>query len=496
MKHRHFRNATAILAMALTAACGGGSSSAPPSGGISGTGFAVGIITGFGSIIVNGQHYGTTTATITSDGMSINQGQLKIGDYVVVAADINDDGSRDARSIELDEAVEGVVFSVTPEPLDPRVGDLNVMGHLVHVSANTGLDNFTGLDQLAAADCVEVYGLVIDSSGAIDASRIEKKAVCDGIEVKGFIDSANTGAKTFVISGLTVDYSSAQLMNFGNGEPSAGMFVEVKGPLADVDIVAASMLASMVEARAQGINDDISDDDEAEVEGYVSGCTMGNCASFTVSGVPVRIDSNTMFDPDTMGQAQMMDGIRVEVEGVFSGGELIASSLNMHAREDVRIEALVDEVSTDAIYLLGGSGSGNGIMVSITMMTRMELDGTNLVAGDYALVSGQESPADSNMVVATRIERKSPNPDTLLQGVVDTKTASAVGYDLSILGKTVSVPTAAGATKCEGLDDQTLDCSILVDSIVAGQTVVKAKGSWDANSMVLDTASGEVSLEN
>ena len=65
--------ATAILS---TAGCGGGGgggdtpppttpppTTPPPTGGITGTGVAVGPITGFGSVIVNGVTYDTTEAT-------------------------------------------------------------------------------------------------------------------------------------------------------------------------------------------------------------------------------------------------------------------------------------------------------------------------------------------------------------------------------------------------------------------------------------------------
>jgi hypothetical protein len=497
MKQAKFAAATATLALTLAAACGG-SSSEDASSGISGTGIAVGIITGFGSIIVNGQHYGTTNATITADGSNIDESQLHIGDYVVVVADINNDGSKDAQSISLEKSVDGFVFSVTPVPGDPRIGDINVMGQLVHVTTNTGLDNFSDLNGLLAGnDCVEVYGLNNSASNAIDATRIEKKAACSEVEIKDFVDSANPAAKTFQITGLTVDYASAQLLGFGDGEPSVGMFVEIKADAASVDIDGATVLASTVEAKSEGINEDINDDDEAEIEGYVGGCPDGDCSSFRVSGVPIQIDGSTRFEPTTFSQADIIDGIKLEAEGAFSGGVLIASSLKFQASDEVRIEATVDEVAGSSIYLLGGSGAGMGIVVSITESTRVELDGGGSVTqGDYVMVSGVETPAGTDAVVATRIEQKSPEADTLLQGIVDAKTTNTSGYELTILGKTVAISTALGATACEGLDDRLLDCSALVDAIVVGQTVVKAEGNWNANDMVLDTASGEVSLED
>jgi hypothetical protein len=499
MNHSRLRATVAAATLALVAACGGGGSSSntapPPTGGISGTGFAAGIITGFGSIIVNGTHYDISSATITSDGITVTENTLKIGDYVIVTADIMSDGSREARSVELEEAVEGLVFSASPQSGDTRVGSINVMGQTVIVSANTTLDNFSSLDVLVpGTDCVEVYGLPNPLTSSIDASRIERKTDCTNAEVKGVIDSADTGAQTFVLGGLTVDYSSAQLFNFGSAVPAAGQFVEAKAPLQDINLAGSSMLASSVELKTGGISDDVEDNDEAEVEGYISGCPAGGCASFMVGGVQVQVDQGTQYTPAGFSQADIIDGVKTEVEGSFSGGILIADEMEFRSRTEVRIEATIDEVAGDTIYLLGDSGSSAGIMVNISETTRIETQAGGLVAGDFVMVNGTETPDGSDIVEASRIEQDDPESRVLLQGIVDAKDTSAAGFTLTILGKTVSIDS--GATSCEGLNEQPVNCASLVDGIVTGQTIVKAQGTWDAVNMILDTSGDEVSLED
>jgi hypothetical protein len=497
MNHSQLRATVAAAALGLAAACGGSSNTAPPpTGGISGTGFAVGIITGFGSIIVNGQHYGVSSATITSDGMNVAENTLKIGDYVIITADIMNDGSREARKVDLEEAVEGLVFSTSPESGDTRVGSLNVMGQDVTVSANTSLDNFASLDLLTAGtDCVEVYGLPNPITSSVDASRIEKKSDCSEIEVKGVIGSTDSDAQTFVLGGLTVDYSTAQLVNFGSDQPTAGLFVEAEADLQDIDIANSSMLASSVELKTQGIHHDVGDDDEAEVEGYISGCPAGNCSSFMLSGVQVQLDQGVEFMPMEFTQADIIDGTKIEVEGYFSGGILIAEQMEFRSNDEVRIEAAIDEVAGNTIYLLGDSGSSAGIMVNISDNTRMEMmQMDNLTTGDYVMVSGTEMPQGSDTVAATRIEQEDSESTVLLQGIVDTAIASAGGFELTILGKTVSISSTA--TSCEGPEDESLDCATMVASIVEGQTIAKASGTWDAVNMILDTANDEVSIED
>lgn len=77
-----------ITAIVTVAACGGSGSTgitgAPPSddtGGITGTGiaFAIGPVTGFGSVIVNGVTYDTSGATFSQDGGVATQSDFKVG---------------------------------------------------------------------------------------------------------------------------------------------------------------------------------------------------------------------------------------------------------------------------------------------------------------------------------------------------------------------------------------------------------------------------------
>jgi len=97
--------ATAILS---TAGCGGGGgggggvtpppttpppTTPPPTGGITRTGVALGPITGFGSVIVNGTTYDTSSATFTKDGQPATQDDFSVGQVVLVKGSIDDDGT-------------------------------------------------------------------------------------------------------------------------------------------------------------------------------------------------------------------------------------------------------------------------------------------------------------------------------------------------------------------------------------------------------------------
>ena len=138
--------ALAMAAIFLAACGGGGSSSAPapdpdpnpggPVQGITGTGFAVGPITGFGSVIVNGVTYDTDSATFTRDGLAATQSDFSVGQFVIVSGTIDDSTSGTADTVIFDDNVDGPVTSV-----DDVARSFVILGQTVLVSATTSFDD-------------------------------------------------------------------------------------------------------------------------------------------------------------------------------------------------------------------------------------------------------------------------------------------------------------------------------------------------------------------
>ena len=229
---------TGVLVATILAvsACGGGGSSAtppppggtpPPVGGITRTGvaFAVGPVTGFGSVVVNEIRYDTSGAEFIVDGQIATQASLAVGDIVVIKGTMNDDNSNAvATSVEFDDNVEGPVSSV-----DAATEIIIVLGQTVHTVDAIFDDNCPAtLPELLNVAAVEVSGSV-RLDGSIDASRIECKNVLGEMEVTGKVSSL--GTDTFMINALVVDYTDipAMLDNFPSGAISADDPVEAKG---------------------------------------------------------------------------------------------------------------------------------------------------------------------------------------------------------------------------------------------------------------------------
>lgn len=456
------------LMLLATAGCGGGGSgdpggnNPPPSGGIVRTGFAIGPIANFGSVIVNGVRYSTTGATITVDDSPGVESDLRVGQVVSISGQLDASlTTGTATLIRFDDNVEGPVQSI-----DAVAGTLVVLGQTVRVGANTSFDDNiqpASLAGLVVGDIVEVSGLVM-SDGSIDATRIEKKPAGSLFEVHGTISSLDTVARRFNLNALVVDYSAAQLDDFPGGQPGNGQPVEAKGSAVDANGVLA---ATRVEFEGSPVSGAAGD--HVEIEGFIT--RFVSAQDFDVSGVPVTTGAATVFEGGTAADLGL--NVKVEVEGsLTAGGAISASKVDIRRATEVRVTALVDSVNSVANSL-----DVLGITVRIDALTRLEdksaadvdpLTINSINAGDYLEVRGSELPAGSGDILATIVERDDADTETILQGFV----ASVANPSFTILGVTI---TTNGATQFRDTDDSAISAATFFSRVAAG-TLVKAEG--------------------
>ena len=220
---------TATIVIAIVAGCSGGTRTAGIDRGGAPVGVAVrGPIGGFGSIIVGGTQFDTTTATITVDGQPASEAELAVGQVVTIVGEIRD-GQATASSVSYEEDVKGPIQSINVA--DDR---LIVLGQTVLVDNETSFDDEivpSSLDGLTVGEIVEISGLAT-ANWEILATRIEREAPGGEFEVTGRVALLDTATMRFNINALVVDYSSAALEDFPNGEP-------VDGDLNDTIITAA-----------------------------------------------------------------------------------------------------------------------------------------------------------------------------------------------------------------------------------------------------------------
>ena len=469
------------IIFSLAAGCGGSSGGGggtpppdndpPPTGGIGRTGVAVGPISTFGSVVVNGVRYDTSSATFTINGAPGTEDDLSVGQVIVVNGTIDDNGvDGSADEVNFEDNVKGPI-----ESIDAAGNQIVVLSQTVLIGAETSFDDSispASIEGLNVDDIVEVSGLV-DADGRITATRIELKPAGTEFEVLGVVSSLDIGNLMFNINDLRVDYSAATLDNFPGGQIAEGDLVEAKGTSFGAN---DELLATRVELK--NVLPDTADGDHLEIQGFIT--RFVSAQDFDVTGLPVTTNASTVYEGGD--ETDLGLNIKVEVEGDFNAsGVLVATKVDIRRAKAVRATATVDSVnaSADSLVVLG-------ITVTVDELTRLEdksdadvtpLTLASINAGDYIEVRGDEFPAGSGQILANILERDDLDTEAILQGFVETIS----GPSFEILGVTIQT---GGGTVFRDENDMVISSIEFFDRL-APNSLVKAKGAEVSETVIL-----------
>ncbi len=472
------RNLLAAFGMLALLSCGGGGGDTALSGingggiaGINGGGIAVGPVTGFGSVFVNGIEFSTTGSTITVEGASASESQLKIGQIVEVRGTINSSaGTGTASSIAANNQYVGPVQSIDLPGLS-----FALLGNVVRVTGATVFDNsFTtpALAGLAVGQWVEVHGLR-NSAGDVVATRIEPRAATGDIELNGTISLLDTTARTFRLGNSSVNYASASTVS---GTLANGACAEAKGTMFSGTV----LTATRVEVKNCTVSS--SNNDSGEIEGFVT--RFASATDFDVGTQKVTTTATTSYSGGPAGDLALNK--RVEVEGAFNAsGILAAARISFRSDTTTRFQGTVDALNTPNKTL-----TIFGVTISASAATSFEDDSSanarpfgysQLRTGDYLELRGAEGTTPLT-AAATVIVRRNLDPRRELQALprnIALPNFTLVGVQVATTTATVFTGGSGNATQAQFFAQ------------MPGRTI-KVRGTW--NGAVF--AATEAQLEN
>lgn len=335
-KKTSLATALGIATAVMISGCGGGGSS---SGSVNDPAASRGVITGFGSIYVNGRRYDTDKASFNVDDSSGSEGDLRVGMVVTVVGTLGDDGYV-ADSVVYDNELKGPVSDVVIDLNDPTVKTLTILGQQVLVNADTTIDDDGGLtfDTIAVGDVLEVSGFVSDSQ--LTATHIELQDSDEDIEIKGMIE--NLDADSFEINGFEIRYDSTTEIDDDIDALANDLYVEIEGEL---DAGGTFLVAEQIEYEG---DDELDDIDDYELEGVISDYNEADM-TFTVQGQTVDASDASLY-PEALVLA---DDLYVEVEGYLEDGILYADEVELE--EELEVEGTISSFnSVDMTFTVDG----------------------------------------------------------------------------------------------------------------------------------------------
>ncbi len=308
----------ASLLAATLVACGGGGGSSSAGVGTGGTGsFAVGTISGFGSIIVNGVRYDDRSASVVDDDDDASSsGALAIGQVVELRGSVASDGlTGTASNVSFFSELKGLITAV-------GANSVTVFGQVVTVNATTVYANATGLAALAVGNVIEVYGLPA-AGGAITATRIEREAISiadyrGDFRVRGVVSGlvSTSPGQRFTVGSVLVQTDGNTRTE---GTLANGVFVKVRLNTTVNSDTSYTAVRVKVKKRVyeSGVN-------KAEVQGLVSEFTSLT-APFKVNGYPVQLDTSVTYEHGVAGD--LNNGVRIEAKGAVTTDVLVVRKI-------------------------------------------------------------------------------------------------------------------------------------------------------------------------
>ncbi|MCP3672920.1 MAG: hypothetical protein GY829_00415, partial [Gammaproteobacteria bacterium] len=275
-----------------------------------------GVITGFGSVYVNGTHYNTDATQLeTDEGDDENINQLKLGMVVSVKGTLSANGVEGiAKSIRHTSKIKGIIDSI-----DLVTPSITVLSQTILIDEQT-IFHDSELDALQATNLVSI-DIVDTESGEFLATRIklyddDPDAV---FKLSGNINELDEATTTFTIYDITVNYGSAEV----NGDLVDGTLVSVKSLQQIVDSV---FIAESIKV--------FSDDEHSDnyytsyrnhaINGFVS--DFVSVEEFSLGDFDITTNDETEYKGGIADD--IVDGIQLNIHGrINSDGKIVAKKV-------------------------------------------------------------------------------------------------------------------------------------------------------------------------
>lgn len=308
---------------------------------------SVGVITGFGSVLVNGVSYETESSDFFRNGALSSIEHFGIGESVMIKGTIdNNNANAAASTVELTNIIEGPVSNIND------FGVISVLGAAVETNLNTLIDRGCPSE----LDNSNIASLAIlgnySSLGTITATHIlcKELAQVDAYRFSGQVSDFDQSNMTFKLNNLLVDYTQATIdpkLTSGNSMLANGVVVEVKGsPTSFKDEQLPSINATDLIYLGDSLKG--NEGDHYQVDGFITNYSSAEAFNLFVGPhiLPITTTENTQFLTGT--KESLGNAIKVEVEGeINASGVLQATKLIFEPAIEINVLGSVDDVSAE-----------------------------------------------------------------------------------------------------------------------------------------------------
>jgi Domain of unknown function (DUF5666) len=463
--------ALAILTLGFLSACGGGGDGVGSGGtGIIGSssGVQTGTVSGFGSVIIEGNKYDDSLAVVTSEiepgnTSSSTLSSIRLGMQVKASFDT----SERVTGVSLLPTILGKVASVNLNSIGDTLvvagQQVRLQGSTAALSAPTVFEGLTSAKDISVGDKLEVHGY-FDADGTVIATRVELLDDTNTVtRLSGIVSglTATAGNQTFKVGGLQVSLASSAKVLPTNSVIKNGDRVSI---WSNVDVVTTTVTGINTQSlsakvvRFEASNSITSSNQPWRVAGPIS--------SIDLSAKTIKVDDVTVnFTNATLKNTVLADlqkGVVVRIKGSSNNATEIEL---LKAPEKVKIElsGLITDFNSVASFKIRNS------LINASAATVVFVNGTKANLGDGVLVE-LEGNVVNGVVVPTVVTLKTAEDNRTQAFIGQVSNYNAATGQFNLLGAQAKITASTVFKTFSGGNAN-------VASFTNG-TVVQAKGTF------------------
>lgn len=430
-----------------------------------------GVVTGFGSVYVNGKRYVSDGAAFTISGKSgAQESGLKMGMVVRVLATQSEDGTDpQATEIVYEETLQGEVSAI-----DNANARFTVAGQNVYFDDLTEFDEIDA-QSLSVGDRVEVSGYATEDGFYATFVKLETEDL--GVKLTGAVSSLDTDQKTFMIGQQLIDYSQATFDDMVVEDLADGLMVKVEGALSDD--TSAVLVATEIENNSDDDTDDLGDIDDVDIAGVVTSYDEA-AGTFKVNRYDFVLSDETEFEDGD--RADFAQNIWVNIEGSRVEENWVAEKVEFKKRDsNTKTEGTVTSVDTDSqAFVVNGITfvtDGDTQYEDESELEERRFTFDDILVNDLLKIASRE--AEDGTVVALKVKRIDEDDR---EGKIKGNVMQATAEGMTVAGVQV---TFTQDTEFESRDDMTLE-DFLTYVEQNNAVRVKVEGDYSDTSLVAE----------
>ncbi len=466
----------------LTAGCGaGGAAVLSLIAGVGSGGTGIAVITGFGSLIVDGSRRDDSQASYSSEedqgtAIATPPTAAMLGHTVEFGYDVN--GAM--ASVVMSPALVGPVTAV-------GANSVTLLGTTVTVNTDpalgpvTALAGYASIAAIQVGDRLAVYGLPKDDGqggSVVQATLIAQKTAGTSIRLTGYLSQLNASAARFAIGSNTIDAGAAIVSPAGAALANGQLVTVWSNGAASGNVITATNVRIKLSAASSG---------NLTLSGAISGY-VGN-ASFKLLNVSVDASRATVAPAGTL----LADGRYVVVTGQYDAGtgKLTATGVTVYAPAAT---AAVELHGTILNFVSASSFTVRGVVVDASSANFSGGGAKDLANGVFVEVTGAVA---NNVVRASSVTVVAANPAlapsgaTLdLMGTITSYDPATRHYSMSIDGgSSVSGTMGSGLFLSNGTaSDLAVGKSVIVRGVLSNGSFSTSVVSFAQSSSTPGTA--------